>query len=262
MTDWVDATRRFRCRICNHPDWCSYNRKTHGWICMRVPNTHPTKNGGYWYPDGSNKPKWVPPPEPEVPQIDAAKLMNDFQSNTTPVMLSRLAASLGVSTDSLTRTGCAYAAPHKAWAWGMVSGEGKTIGIRLRAESGRKWSVPGSRTGLFVPIGRANTAWICEGPTDLAAALTLGLWGLGRPSCRGSVAHTQVTINRLNIQRAILIADNDRPGIDGAMALARELQIPCASMLLPAKDMREFVRYGGNRVLLASLENQLVWRNP
>lgn len=228
---------------------------------MRVDSPHPMKNGGHWHPLDA-KPKFIPKAPPAEPEINASALMNEFRSNTTPQMLARLASTLGVSTDSLTRTGCAYAAPHGAWAWPMVDGGGKPVGIRLRADSGAKWSVRGGREGIFLPSGRDNTAWICEGPTDLAACLTLGLWGIGRPSCRGSVAHTQVTINRLHIQRAILVADNDRPGIDGATALAKELQIPCASMLLPAKDMRQFLAYGGSRILLASLENQLVWRNP
>lgn len=266
MSDWIDSSKQFRCRICDHPDWCSYNRKTCGWICMRVPNTHPTKNGGYWYPDGENKPAFIPKPKPEAPQIDAAALMNEFRSSTRPEQIARLAIKLGVTTDSLTRTGCAWAAPHKAFAFPMVNGRGNPVGIRLRAESGAKWSVKGGREGIFIPhqIAQHNqrVAYIVEGPTDLAACLTLGLDAIGRPSCRGSVAHTQVTINRLHIQRAILVSDNDAPGIDGAKALADELQIPCAAMLLPAKDMRQFVAYGGSRMVIESLERQLVWRNP
>lgn len=241
---------------------------------MRVDSSRPMKNGGHWHPLGS-KPVNVPREAPPAPEIDAASLMAGFRSNTTPVMLARLSASLGVTTDSLTRTGCAWAAPHRAWAWPMVNGQGKPVGIRLRTDDGRKWSVRGGREGIFVPYGTSRTAYIVEGPTDLAAALTLGLWGIGRPSCRGSVAHTQITINRLSIKRVILITDNDpqkwneklqrwekSPGIEGAKSLARELQIPVASMLLPAKDLRQFLAYGGTRGLLDSLERQLVWRQP
>ncbi len=230
---------------------------------MRASNSHPTYNGGYWYPDGENRPRFIPKPMPEAPAIDAPALMNEFRSNTTAEMLARHAASLGVSTGSLTATGCAWARPHGAWAWGMVDGGGNTVGIRLRSNEGRKWSVRGGREGLFVPlVPPRKTVFFVEGPTDLSAALTLGLYAIGRPSCRGSVAHTQVTINRLHIQRAILITDNDGPGIEGAKALALELQIPVASMLLPAKDLRQFLSYGGSRVLLDSLERQLVWKQP
>jgi hypothetical protein len=258
---YTRATKAFPCAVCKHPDWCTYAVERQMWCCMRVESSRPAKNGGFWH-GLSEKPTFIPRPAPAEPEIDASALMAEFRSNTTPVMLSRLATSLGVSTDSLTATGCAWAAPHRAWAFPMVNGQGKPVGIRLRAEDGRKWSVRGGRGGLFVPRGGARTAYVVEGATDLAAAITLGLWGIGRPSCRGSVAHLQVTINRLYIQRAILISDNDRPGIEGAKALASELQIPVASMLLPAKDLRQFIGYGGSRCLLDSLERQLVWRNP
>lgn len=228
-------------------------------------NDHPTKNGGYWYPDGDEKPDFVPQPKPEAPEINASELMDEFYSNTKDWWVDRFAMKLGVSFDSLKLVGCAWAAPYNAFAFPMVNGKGRAVGIRLRAESGAKWSVKGGREGIFIPTGRTcrtTVAYIVEGPTDLAACLTLGLWGIGRPSCRGSVAHTQVTINRLHIKRAILVSDNDTPGIDGAKALAKELQIPCAAMLLPSKDMREFVRYGGTRAVIESLESKLVWRNP
>jgi hypothetical protein len=258
---WTRATKSFRCAVCNHPDWCTYAVERQMWCCMRVESSRPAKNGGFWHSLGE-KPTFIPRPAPAAPEINAAEMMDDFQSNTTPVMLARHAASLGVSTDSLTATGCAWAAPHGAWAWPMVSGVGKCVGIRLRAEDGRKWSVRGGHEGIFVPRGGSRTAYIVEGPTDTCAALTLGLWAIGRPSCRGSVAHTQVAINRLHIQRAILVSDNDGPGIDGAKALAGDLQIPVAAMLLPAKDLRQFLAYGGTRCLLDSLERQLVWRQP
>ncbi len=258
---WTRATKSFPCAICGKPDWCTYCSELQGWSCMRVDSRRPLKNGGHWHSLGS-KPQFIPKPPPEAPAIDATALMNEFRSNTTAEMLARHAASLGVSTGSLTATGCAWARPHGAWAWPMVSGQGNCIGIRLRAENGRKWSVTGGREGIFVPRGASRTAYVVEGPTDLAACLTLGLWGIGRPSCRGSVAHTQVTINRLHIQRAILVSDNDGPGIEGAKSLARELQIPVAAMLLPAKDLRQFLSYGGTRILLDSLERQLVWKQP
>lgn len=118
---------------------------------MRASGGKPTKNGGHWFPDGENKPQFVPKPPPEAPEIDAGALMNEFRSNTRPQQIARLAINLGVSTDSLTATGCAWAAPHGAWAWPMFNSAGHIVGIRLRAEDGRKWSVRGGREGLFIP---------------------------------------------------------------------------------------------------------------
>ncbi len=276
MTPWIDASKDFPCRGCGKKDWCSYNSETHGWVCMRAPNTHPTKNGGYWYPDGEHRPTFIPKPPPPEPEIDAGALMRDWAASTPYEQVVLLAHNLGVSPSSLANIGIVWARPPKqkhGWGFPMWSGQGRCIGVRLRYTDGRKSSVLGGREGVLLPHGRSGVAYIVEGPTNLAAAVTLGLWGIGRPSCRSGVAHTQVTINRLRIERAIIIADNDipkdngrgqlmEPGQDGAKALAAELQVPVASMLLPTKDLREYVRMGGTLDLLQSLEKQLVWRQP
>jgi hypothetical protein len=270
---WVNVCKKMPCGICGKPDWCIYNPQSGNWVCMRVESPRPTEKG--WWHRGGEKPQFVPKPEPEPPQIDAGRMMLDFRNGTRPGMLDLFAHSLGVSSDSLRSIGCAWAKKHYAWAFPMKNGRGHTIGIRLRLRDGRKLSVKGGHEGVFLPHGRSTIAYLVEGPTDLAAALTLGLWGIGRPSCRGGVAHTQVTINRLGIQRVIIIGDNDpqkwndklqrwdkSPGIEGAKSLAAELQVPVASMLLPTKDLREYVRMGGTLPLLKSLERQLVWRQP
>lgn len=229
---------------------------------MRVDSIKPMKNGGHWHPDGDKRPTFVPRQASEPPRIDAGALMVAFRRDTRPEQVSLLADNLNVSRNSLENIGVVWAQPHNAFAFPMFSGIGECVGIRLRLRDGRKLSVRGGHEGLFMPHGRNTTCYLVEGATDLAAALTLGLWGIGRPSCRGAVAHTQVTINRLGIQRVIIIGDNDTPGIDGAKLLAAELQVPVASMLLPTKDLREYVRMGGTLGLLKALERQLVWRQP
>ncbi len=229
---------------------------------MRAPNTHPTKNGGYWYPDGEHRPTFIPKPPPEEPKIDAGALMAEWRSQTDPADITMLASNLSISRYSLLNIGVAWAARYNAFAFPMFSGTGDCVGIRLRLRDGRKLSVKGGREGLFMPHGSRPTCYVVEGATDVCAALTIGLFSIGRPSCRGGVAHLQVTINRLGIQRVVIIGDNDQPGIDGAKALAAELQVPVASMLLPTKDLREYVRMGGTLDLLKSLEKQLVWRQP
>ncbi len=259
---WTKVCKAMPCGICGKPDWCVYNTESGAWVCMRVQSERPTENG--WWHRGGEKPQFVPKPPPEEPAIDAGAMISEWQRDTNNRLadMRLLASNLSVSMNSLMDIGCAWAEPHKAWAWPMFSGVGDCVGIRLRLRDGRKISVKGSKEGLFMPHGHRSTCYLVEGPTDLAAALTLGLWGIGRPSCRGAVAHTQVTINRLGIQRVVIIGDNDQPGIDGAKALAAELQVPVASMLLPTKDLREYVRMGGTLDLLKALERQLVWRQP
>ena len=106
------------------------------------------------------------------------------------------------------------------------------------------------------------TIYLVEGVTDLAAALSLGLPAIGRPSCSGCITYVQIAINGLGVKRAIIVGDNDTPGIRGAKQLAEELQVPCCNLLLPCKDLREFRRLGGDRALFDSLTSQLVWHQP
>jgi hypothetical protein len=150
---WTRATKAFPCAVCQKEDWCSFHPNWFGgpgWSCMRTDSPRLLKNGGHWHPLGS-KPQFVPKSPPEAPEIDAGALMEQFRSNTRTEQIARLATVLGVSTDSLIATGCAWATPHRAWAWPMFNSAGRIVGIRLRAEDGRKWSVRGGREGLFIP---------------------------------------------------------------------------------------------------------------
>lgn len=251
---------------------------------MRPPYTgKPLKNGGYWYTNPNPvDPKKLPPKEKEAPQIDAEKILGECYALTRPEWIERLADNLGVSRWSLVNLGFCWVPgnlirQHMDWhgngSWGipMRNGAGVPVGIRLRTESGKKIAIRGSREGIFIPnTGYSKTIYMVEGPTDLAAALTLGLWGIGRPTCRGGIAHTQVAINRLGIQRVINIGDNDlpkwenekSPGIEGAKTLAQELQVPVVSMLLPTKDLRQFVIDGGTLEVIRAMEAHLDWRRP
>ena len=47
--------------------------------------------------------------------------------------------------------------------------------------------------------------------------------------------------------RVTVLADNDGPGISGARALCRDLGVPARLVILPAKDLREWVQHGATR---------------
>jgi 5S rRNA maturation endonuclease (ribonuclease M5) len=101
---------------------------------------------------------------------------------------------------------------------------------------------------------------ICEGPTDTAAALTLGYFGLGRPSCSGGTPHIIQTIKRLGILQVAIIADNDGPGLAGAKMLMEHLNIACCILVLPCKDLREFIASGGNQKTLDCIIKGTLWQ--
>lgn len=267
MSEWNRVTKRDPCKICGHDSWCTINEVLGIALCMRIQSDRPSKNsmGGWIHRigDGTKPKSKVTMREPETPTIDATGIMRELWKNTTDKMRSDLAKHLGVSPIALHDLGASWFPQHHAWAWPMFNGIRQCVGIRLRNDAGKKWAVTGSRQGIFWPKHIINrTVYIVEGPTDCAAALTLDLFAIGRPCCQGCVPYIQVAINQLHAERAVLVADNDTPGINGAKSLADELQIPCAHMLLPTKDLRQFLLFGGTKMFIESQLESLVWQNP
>jgi phage/plasmid primase-like uncharacterized protein len=171
-----------------------------------------------------------------------------------------LAGALGVSAAALASLNAVYAPPHQAWAFPMKDGYGNAVGVRLRANDGRKWAVRGSRQGIFLPETEPQRrVYVCEGPTDTAAALTIGLFAVGRPSCNCGGAEIRTACQRLGIREAVIVADNDRPGLQGAARVAGELGVKACIFVPPAKDIREFVQLGGTRQLIESELKNTVW---
>jgi hypothetical protein len=194
------------------------------------------------------------------PTINASKLMAGFDPRWG---IPQLAKDLGVSEDSLHDIGCRWTSEYRAFAFPMVNGYGEAVGIRLRATDGRKWAVTGSRQGIFLSSREApKRAYVTEGPTDLAAALTMGLWAVGRPHCAGGIEDIKLTFKRHSVMEAVILSDNDAPGRLGATMLRNHLKIPTALLVLPCKDIREMLCRGGTAEDVENLVSNLTWSNP
>ena len=260
------VTKSNPCPICEHGDWCRVFAD--GWAeCMRVQSDKAAKSGGWMHKlDGKSTPHPSPLPGrggeggSKSPALNATKMMRDWLAATSPAELDEFAASLGVSPVSLTAVGAAWATPHAAWAFPMADGYGNVVGIRLRNERG-KFAVRGSRQGIFLAtvVPAQKTLFVCEGPTDTAAAVELGLFAVGRPNCCCGGLEIRVFARRHECQRVVVISDNDKPGLDGARKVGGELKLPFAIYVPPAKDIREFVRLGGTRVMIENTLNNTVW---
>lgn len=225
---------------------------------MRVQSVQPMHNGGYFHPHGGPIPP-MPPKREEPPAIHVAGLIRQWKAHTMILDLMNLGEELGVSSDSLITLDCCWAGPHKAYAFPMRNGEGDMVGIRLRSTNGRKWSVRGSHQGLFIGEMFGKFLFVCEGPTDTAAAIDLGLCAVGRPSCSGGVRDLCVLVRRMGFNRVVIVSDNDKPGLSGAEVLSNNLPVSSATLVLPAKDMREFVRQGGTAQCIKSLIKSVIW---
>lgn len=189
-----------------------------------------------------------------------------WQAVTPPERLDELASQLGVAPAGLAALGTCLVSRAElrrlktecrapdAWAFPMRDPAGSIVGVRLRSESGYKWSIRGSRQGLFtadcVDISREPLI-IGEGPTDTAALLGVGVTAIGRPSCLGAVAETITFARRHSIKSIIVLSDGDDPGRRGALILARRLGAQCLDVriALPpcrCKDAREWIASGAD----------------
>ena len=202
-----------------------------------------------------------PPPAPRPPVINCLAILNGWMMETSPIAIFKCATALGVSPESLEHLGACWASEFGAWAYPMHNGEGDVVGIRLRNDQGKKWAVTGSRAGIFIPtnIPPQDIVWIPEGPTDVLAALSIGLYAVGRPSCNTGGPEIAALCRRLGVRRVVMISDNDTPGIEGARKVAKEIGLRHVIYLPPCKDLREYVKLGGTRQFIENSINNLVW---
>ena len=187
--------------------------------------------------------------------------MRGFAEDSDRQIIDHLASELKVTSESLMAIGAAFSFEDHAWAFPMKDAYGNIIGIRLRDSLGKKWAIKGSKAGLFYgPSSKQRTAVVCEGPTDTAAALMIGLDAIGRASCAGQEA---LLVEKLRpFQRVLIVSDNDGPGIAGAKRLQPMLLVPSLLWCPPSKDLREFVNRGGTKELIDAMTKSLIWKMP
>lgn len=207
----------------------------------------------------------LPKPKPEPRPIihNPLALYKGWERETDPQHLDGFAMSLGVDTDALRAIGCAWA--RTAWAFPMRDDHKSVIGIRLRGEDGKKWAIKGSRQGLFIPTDYPycvddGTMYIVEGPTDLAAAMTIGLYAIGRPSCLGQEPMIKSYLQNTKVRRIVIVSDNDTPGLTGARRLQQHLARYSCVFTPPTKDMREYVQRGGTAMMIEASTRDLIWK--
>lgn len=267
---WLRVTNQNKCAICDHGDWCMFSDKGDAFLCMRVRS-----NRSIQMSDGStgyiHDILGVPHPEKRVtiklkpkPNVDWLEYYGRMLLYNNPKWLEKLAASLNVTYSSLVVLGAVWSTRHQAWGFPMRDGHGDMVGIRLRNDSGHKWAKTGSKNALFIPydIQAHKRLWLFEGPTDTAAAISIGLNAFGRPSCSSGLFDILTLVKRLRTTELVIVSDGDKVGLDGAEVLVHHLPIKSVVITVPGKDMRDFVKKGGRAKGLTSMVNSMVWRLP
>ena len=251
------VSRNRRCPICGKPDWCVLAgdpAEPELAFCCRVESEKRSGELGWVHRLGRGRRSARRAIYKSVRVVDHERWLQLLEKDCSRVHRRDLAAlsdQLGVSQASLLRLGIGWTG--KAWSFPMRDGSEQVIGIRLRGPSGRKWSVKGSSSGLFVPtqIGHPSTLFLAEGPTDTAAALDLGIPAIGRPNCSGGAEFVRGICRRLGVKHLVIVADRDRPGREGAERLARQLRVFVSKLTQieppsPFNDLRDWL-LGGSR---------------
>lgn len=247
---WRRATKAKPCPCCQQGDGCLVTTDGGAAICRRVSDGAKRIVGSWgWLHQFGTVRRLGPLParsmHAEPARVyDWAGLAGWFARQAVG-KVAGLAAKLGVSAASLERLGVGKQGD-SAWTFPMRDGAGAIVGIRVRYESGVKRTVSGSRSGLFVPSDpNGGPVYVCEGPTDTAALLTIGLSAVGRASCTEGARELAVLLRGHAI---VIVSDNDKPGMDGAARLARILA--GARVIRPPdgiKDARAWVNAGATK---------------
>lgn len=278
--EWKRTSRANPCPICGKPDWCSISADGAVCHCMRSESDHACASGGWFHflverPRREFRPRFVPTAPARPKLFDAAKTMAGFRAEFEGDGIKRdifdslqeIAADLDMPAAAIDRLGVGRSAFHNAWAFPMRDGQGNVVGIRLREYgTSRKWSVAGSRDGLFYDPSlapgesyangvRGREIVAVEGATDCAAGYALGLPCVGRSSCGTGADALLVLCARLKVQRVTIVSDNDgykerpdgsvfKPGLDGARTLGAKLKRTFRIVVPPKKDLRDWLAAG------------------
>lgn len=172
--------------------------------------------------------------------------------------MEQISGLLGVGVQSLflVRVGQINFGQH---TFPMFHCDGREVGIRVRHVNGRKWAVDGSRNGMFIPTAQPGTRWllVCEGPTDTAAALTLGFDAIGRPCCGAGVECDGWAMELCRKRDCVVMVDMDPPGSPAAKANGEFLALlkTHARTVRPlrplvGRDIREWLRSGATHAIV------------
>jgi len=245
------VSRRARCPICDKDSWCLLDTDRQVVICPRTESRRKIGDAGWMHSVGGELPskriEFRTPPHVLEP-LEGAGAMQEKFSKASVDRLPLLAFELGVSIESLLYLSTGW---NGLWTFPMRSASDEIVGFRTRTPDGRKYSIKGSRSGLFIPrcAVRKGHVVVVEGVSDVAAMIDMGFNVIGRPSCRGCEEEVARWTRGMEVT---IVADDDEPGIAGAESLMQTVAGSAlrVEMILPPKglkDCREALNHGLTR---------------
>lgn len=287
---WCRRRKGVSCPICGQDSWCTISEDGLAVRCTRAPSEYPSpaKNGDQaWVHilgesagaivqrEKTAKPK----PYKSIAQVSRL-VATAFSHPMAAFTRQRLAESLDVSIQSLEALSVGYGKDSDGRgysSWPSKDEHGQFIGISRRYDDGEKKTVFGTRPGIYIPDRSrklaCNPVLIVEGGSDVAAAYSIGILAIGRPSNTGGAEFIKAL--RLTLPLLVVGEDDEHPekrgkytwcpshckgcshcfpGLFGAKAVASELG--CKYILPPkgCKDLRNVLSQGRVREFMAIVQ--------
>jgi hypothetical protein len=266
---WIRVSRKKPCPICGEPDGCVISPDGCVCLCSREPSDkligEPFAGG---YKHILNKESigrkfckvFTKSSEPKIKPEEWHKKMVYYCSGMTLTDWMLISQNLGLPAMALTRYFVGkYPCDRPAFTHPMWTGWGKLCGIRICDLNGNKWSVTGSRNGLFIPtvLTGESPLIIPEGRSEPIALTALGFDTIGRFSCCGGLEDIKVFLRKNPYKQVVIMSDNDVahyhkdgsiyfPGQEGAAKLSGQLG-GLQVIKPPFKDMRAWYNKGAVR---------------
>ena len=281
---WCRRKRGTPCPVCGRQSWCTVSEDGVFVRCTKAPSDKPApaKNGDM---------AWIHQSGVSVQDIElvqAAKEFKSVQEVTRMAMAAychrnacsarvKIAKRLGVSVRSVERLCVGYGEDRNGdryTSWPSMNERAEIIGITRRYEDGSKKTAFGTQAGIFYSKDRSGLSsapcLIVEGASDVAAAITIGLFAIGRPSNTGGAD----MIRRMGVD-GVVLGERDfkpekrgvyawcpanccgcshcYPGLFGARSVSR--QLGCRYVMPPdgCKDLREVLANARVKELLGLL---------
>ena len=244
-----------KCPICGKIDWCAISDDYSFVLCARIKGEYGKYgNWGWVHPITSKikvgKPFCIRILTPSKKLIHWKALWGLYYDNMPEKTDVELQLGVGSNGESLI--------------FPMFDEHRTVIGLQRRYEGGRKDCITGSKAGVFWPLYNTFAGpfiLITEGVSDCIAALKLGYEALGRYNCNSPDDIILGILQRYKLPIPVIIADNDKAGIEGAKVLARkilDIKRPVAIIIPPCKDLKEWVKIASRQEIVAQIKEGIL----
>lgn len=156
--------------------------------------------------------------------------ITDLKARSDDISIRKMAALLGFDAWALESLG-AFRGPEGVLFCPEFDSQGIVCGMTRRDPGGATETIPGSTYGLYLSSTLnelTGPIYCCEGLSDTAALLTMGIASIGRPAARAGISQLARFLKRLPTGRRIVVlgkldarSDGTWPGRDAANRVAK-----------------------------------------